>query len=138
MINSFTGFYRPLSNFHPCQVTLDGVTYPSVEHAYVAAKTIDPYWRQRVLECETPGKAKRLGRRLPLREDWEQVKFQIMMDLVKQKFNDPGLAKMLLSTGDQYLAEGNTWGDTYWGVCDGVGKNCLGFILMRVRAELKM
>ena len=32
--------------------------------------------------------------------------------------------------------EGNTWNDTFWGVCNGQGQNWLGKILMLVRSEL--
>ena len=82
--------------------------------------------------------AKRLGRRVRLRSDWEQVKYDVMLDVVRAKFNQhPDLAQKLLATGDEELVEGNDWGDTYWGVCNGRGKNMLGKILMRVRAELR-
>lgn len=136
MINEFQGENRFLSNFWPAKVRLDGIEYKSVEHAYVAAKTTDTAAREQIAGM-TPGQAKRFGRTLSLRPDWEQIKLTIMRELVSQKFTDPKLAKMLKATGDQQLVEGNTWGDTFWGVCKGKGQNNLGKILMAVRAGLK-
>lgn len=136
MIASFSGPHRFLSNFWPCHVELDGEVYVSVEHAYVAAKVTDRVVRKLVSECATAGQVKRLGRKLHLRPDWEAVKLAVMEDLVRQKFTDPLLRELLLSTGQEELVEGNTWGDTFWGVCKGVGQNHLGRILMKVRAEL--
>lgn len=137
MIESFDGPNRFLSNFTMAEVALDSVLYPSVEHAYQAAKTLDPGGRMAVRDCPTPGQAKRLGRSLKSRPDWPQVKLAIMEDLLRQKFTrHPGLRDKLLATGDQELVEGNTWGDTFWGVCRGEGTNHLGRLLMKIRSEL--
>jgi ribA/ribD-fused uncharacterized protein len=84
----------------------------------------------------TPGKAKRLGRKVTLRANWELIKIDVMLDLVRQKFQDPDLAWMLINTGDAELIEGNHWGDKFWGVCNGEGENHLGKILMQVRDEI--
>lgn len=136
-IDSFRkGKYRWLSNFWPAPVTYDGVLYSSVEHAYVASKTLDKRERNKVFLFETPGQVKRFGRRLKIREDWEDVKLDIMEDLVTQKFHDPELRQNLLDTRDAELIEGNNWNDTYWGVCRGVGSNHLGKILMKVRERI--
>lgn len=138
MIDEFSGPYRYLSNFYPSLVVLDGVEYPTVEHAYQAAKTLDPNERRHILTAATPGRAKRLGRRVHLRPDWEEVKVQVMAKLVWQKFSrHPELRRQLLATGGQRLAEGNSWGDVFWGVCGGRGQNYLGRILMRVRSKLR-
>jgi ribA/ribD-fused uncharacterized protein len=136
MIDSFKGENRFLSNFWPAEVMLDGMLFPTVEHAYVAAKTLDPEKRAEIRLVNTAGQVKRLGRTLDLRTDWDKVKLTIMEDLVRQKFQHPELAALLLATGDQELVEGNTWGDTFWGVCFDVGCNHLGLILMKVRDEL--
>lgn len=129
-----------LSNFYPCTVTLDGVEYPTVEHAFQAAKTLDPEVRQKIRDASTPGKAKRMGKALKLNMSvpaWNVVKVAIMYDLVKQKFSKEPFRTKLLSTGDAELIESNWWGDTFWGVCMGKGENNLGKILMRVREELR-
>jgi predicted NAD-dependent protein-ADP-ribosyltransferase YbiA (DUF1768 family) len=77
------------------------------------------------------------GRRVPLRADWEAVKYNVMQDAIRAKFSrGSGLADALLATGDAYLQEGNTWGDRTWGVTRGHGRNWLGYILMGRRAEL--
>ena len=142
MIDKFWGEYRFLSNFWPATVSFGGFTYQSVEHAYQAAKSFDPLIRfalSQYSKYEKPGSAKKLGKHIKLRPNWEKVKPIVMLGLVRQKFKKhKDLAKKLLDTGDQLLIEGNTWGDTYWGVCRGVGENRLGKILMRVRNEINI
>lgn len=139
MIDKFFGEYRFLSNFWPCKVEFDGEIYDSVEHAYQAAKTLNKDHRDMIRSSKTPGEAKKLGKKIHIREDWEYFKIHIMSNLVAQKFRmNEDLANMLLATGDEELVEGNTWGDTFWGTCKGTGHNHLGKILMGVRQELKM
>lgn len=137
MINKFDREYRWLSNFYPSLVIYDGVVYPTVEHAYQAAKTHpsqrDPF------RHGTPGQAKRLGRQVTLRADWEQVKIAVMRELIQKKFlPHTVLADKLIATGNAELIEGNTWGDKFWGVCDGVGQNMLGKLLMEQRMYLQL
>lgn len=138
MINSFTGKYRFLSNFWPARVTYEGIEYPTTEHAYQAAKTLDVLDRIIISHLTTPGQAKRAGKDIKLREDWEHVKVGIMRELLQQKFSrHTDLAHLLVDTGDEELVEGNTWGDVFWGVCRGKGQNVLGHLLMEVRKDLK-
>lgn len=138
MINSFSGGYRFLSNFFFSPVVLDDIEYRTVEHAYQAAKTHDLAMRTRICLADTPGEAKRLGRKVVLRPEWETVKLDVMYWLVQQKFSNPALKRLLLATGEAELIEGNSWGDTFWGVSKGVGENHLGRILMRVRDALRL
>lgn len=135
-IESFTGPYRFLSNFWLCYIRYEGYVYPSVEHAYQAAKTNDPNAKEFIHLSTTPGRAKYAGRKVVLRSDWENVKQDIMLRLLQIKFSDPVLRGWLLETGDRKLIEGNNWGDTYWGVCKGCGNNFLGKLLMKVREDL--
>ena len=139
MIKEFQKEYRWLSNFWFCRVQLDGEWYNSVEHAYVAAKTLDLEERKSIQKIENPGVAKRLGRKLTIRPDWDRVKLSIMESLVRQKFKTPYIRKELLATGDEILQEGNLWNDTFWGVDlhTGKGENHIGKILMKIREELK-
>lgn len=138
MINRFVGPHRFLSNFYPAIIVLDDKHYPTVEHAYQAAKTTNLTNRERIRSCQTPGFAKKLGSELTLRPNWIEIKRPIMHDLVWQKFSrHEHLGHMLILTGSEELIEGNTWGDIYWGVCNGKGENHLGKILMKVREELK-
>lgn len=138
MIGNFDGKYAFLSNFYPSSVTdEDDITYPTVEHYFQAMKTLDKAQRFNMAIQSTPRKAKRLGRKCNLRPDWESIKDSIMEDALRKKFSDPILKKALLDTGDEYLEEGNTWGDQYWGVCNGTGKNKLGKLLMKLREEFK-
>ena len=133
-IVSFSGEYRFLSNFYAMSVIFQGYRYPTVEHAYQAAKNDSPVYRERIQLAQRPGEAKRLGRMVPLREDWEEVKVRIMRNLVAQKFMDPVLRDKLRNTGRANLVEGNHWGDRFWGQCPvGNGENWLGRILMEVR-----
>lgn len=137
MIDSFQGGYRYLSNFHLVDVELDGVVYTSTEAAYQAAKTLDKE-RRKDFEKASPRDAKRMGRALALRPDWEQVKIEVMEKLLRQKFaKGTQLAQALIATENEELIEGNTWKDTFWGVCNGVGTNYLGKLLMKIRSELR-
>lgn len=140
-ITSFSGDYRWLSNFWMVDVSLDGYTYPSVEHAYQAAKTFDPGERERIWMAQTPGHAKRLGRTVTLRPDWDEARLYVMRDLLFKKFSPeahPDLANKLMDTGQAWLEEGNHWGDVYWGTVNGVGENHLGGLLMEVRLQLQI
>jgi len=136
MIDSFTGDYRFLSNFYKWAVVFEGIIYPSVECAFQAAKTTDVDLRIDFVEM-TSAQAKHAGRRLKLRADWEQVKLGIMEQLLVSKFYAKPMCQKLMATGNQQLVEGNDWRDTYWGVCDGVGENHLGLLLMKVRDQLR-
>lgn len=137
-ITSFDGANRFLSNFYPSPVTLAETTYPTVEHAYQASKTLDIEARRKIAAVKNPGHAKRMGKFVKWRPDWVKCKLPMMRALVMQKFSThASLRKMLLDTGDAELIEGNTWGDTFWGVCDGRGENHLGKILMDVRKTLR-
>jgi len=136
IIKEFQGKYRFLSNFWPCKVEYQGVIYPSVEHGFQACKTLSIRKRKIIAQLSTPQAAKRIGKKLKLRKDWETVKEVIMYHFLKQKFRDSELKSRLLATGDAILIEGNWRGDTYWGICKGKGKNRLGKLLMRLRDNL--
>jgi ribA/ribD-fused uncharacterized protein len=133
-ITSFKGYYSFLSNFYPAAVIYDNITYSSVEHAYQAAKTLDLEYRDLICRAATPAKAKRIGKVVPIRDNWELIKVPIMRALVWQKFEDTTLRNQLINTYPAILEEGNYWGDTFWGVdLQGNGENWLGKILMEVR-----
>ena len=136
VIDSFFSKYRFLNNFEPCTVVYDGMTYSCSEAAYQAAKTTDVSLRI-AFTTMNGSKAKYAGQKLTLRPDWNDIKVNVMYEIVKDKFfRNPELRVKLLNTGDLQLIEGNYWGDTFWGVCNGKGENHLGKILMRVRKEL--
>lgn len=136
-IDDFRGAYRFLSNFYDAPVTYLGVTYANNEAAFQAQKCTDNTVKAMFANLN-PSEAKRLGRNVQLRPDWETVKYDIMYEVCKAKFEqNDDLREMLLDTGDAYLEEGNTWNDRCWGTCRGVGENHLGKILMRIRDELQ-
>lgn len=135
-IDSFTGEYRFLSNFYPCLIRYGGLLYPSVEHAYQAAKTDDVAARHDIRISATAGTAKRLGQRVQLRSGWETQKIVVMRELLREKFRGVELAGKLIATGTACLVEGNTWNDHFWGVCGMRGQNWLGRLLMEVRIEI--
>lgn len=133
-INSFRGEYSFLSNFYPAPTEYQGIIYPSAENAYQASKTLGD---RKPFESMTPTAAKRVGRQVVLRPDWDTVQVGVMRKVVFSKFSrNPDLAKLLLATGSAELIEGNTWNDTFWGVCKGKGENHLGKILMDCRKQL--
>jgi ribA/ribD-fused uncharacterized protein len=133
-IDSFTGNNRFLSNFFP-EPKRERLTN---EHFYQAAKTLDKDQQHWVMACATAGEAKKRGQLVDMRPDWESVKVSAMLLNLRTKFYlDPLLSEALVLTGDAWLVEGNHWGDTYWGVCNGVGENMLGQLLMTVREEVR-
>ena len=137
-IMTFRGAFGFLSNMHAAAFEWDGRTYRNSEAAFQSAKSLDPAVRDAFSEM-TGMTAKREGKKVKLRSDWESVKDAIMEQVVRAKFSqNPDLLKKLIDTGDLELVEGNAWHDTYWGVDlkTGKGENHLGRILMKVRAEL--
>lgn len=140
LINRFDGTeYDFLSNFHPSPISLYGRVYPTVEHAYQAAKAITLEESDYVGSADTPGQAKRRGNHvIAMRTDWDDVKFDVMRLLIALKFKrGSDLAERLLCTESAVLIEGNDWGDQVWGVADGSGENWLGRILMERRSALQ-
>jgi ribA/ribD-fused uncharacterized protein len=133
-IQHFRGQHYFLSNFYSAPVVYNGVRYENNEAAFQAQKQPE---RAEEFSLLPPNEAKRLGRRVKLRSDWESIKQSIMRGIVRAKFSqNEDLREKLLKTGNAELIEGNHWGDTYWGVCHGTGRNELGKILMQVRSEL--
>jgi len=140
----FRGEYHFLSNFYPSEVEMDGQVFPTVEHAYQAAKSPDFGVRKQIASLDTPKAAKAAGRRIKRPKNWFAVNLGIMESLVRQKFTrHADLHEQLLATGDAELVEGNVWNDRFFGMIwnnktgEWVGENHLGKILMRVRAELQ-
>lgn len=133
----FTGRHRFLSNFYPCEIIYQSYKYANVECAYQAQKfKMNGRWM--FMRIKNPALAKKLAQThiTKQRKDFHEQKLQIMEELLREKFNQSWFRNKLLATGDRQLVEGNTWGDTFWGVCDGVGENHLGKLLMKIRAEL--
>lgn len=137
MIDSFTGKYRFLSNFYPCRIEFEGIEYPSTEHAYQAAKADDFDMKIKIASAVNPAEAKRLGNKCKLYSNWDDIKVEIMKKILRLKFEIPTHRKELLDTGNKKLIEGNQHNDTFWGICDGIGENNLGKLLMEIRQEIK-
>lgn len=153
MIQSFRGRWNFLSNLYNSKIEHQGITYPTLEHYYVSMKVkndqqIDGKFityidcRELISKMPNPVKVKQFGRIIKLRRDWDDVKLDIMLWGVREKFKHEDLKEMLLSTGDEELVEGNSWHDNFFGVCScgsctGKGQNNLGKILMKVRMELR-
>lgn len=134
-ILGFQGDYRWLSNFAPCDILYDGVIYPSVENAYVAAKTTNPSARRQLETC-SPNDAKSIGRTLPLRKHWDQLRVPLMRQFLIQKYNQEPYRQLLINTEGRYIEETNWWNDQFWGVCGGKGENILGVLIMDIRDRL--
>ena len=143
MIVEFDGDYAFLSNFYPSTIYHDGITYPTNEHFFQAMKTLDISERKAIAAAETPGLAKRMGRNVKLRSDWEKIKVDVMRLGLILKFTDAELAEKLIATGDVELVEGNWWHDNTWGNCHCTacsrkgGRNLLGMLLMELRTNLQ-
>lgn len=141
-ITEFRQEFGFLSNFWPCRVQYAPMWYPTVEHAYQAAKCADSSDAMRIREANGPGLAKRMGKDLQtmgrVRPDWHRIKLDVMSDLLWQKFViNPELRARLVATGDRVLVEGNNHGDVFWGQVKGVGANHLGNLLMCLRATAR-
>ena len=142
-IDSFQGDFEFLSNFYPSPIVGkdDEILYPTVEHYFQAHKTLNLEERQRIANASSPGLAKRAGRAVNLRKDWEKVKVNIMSEALELKFEDEELKQKLIATGDAKLVEGNRWHDNYWGNCSCpkckniVGMNKLGVLLKVIRTK---
>ena len=141
-ITKFTGQFSFLSNFHESPIEYEGISYPTVEHAFQAAKTQDSYTRQQIANMPKPSEAKAAGNRNGILKDfnpaeWELRKDGVMEELLRIKFQDPKLKNRLIQTGKAKLIEGNTRGDTYWGsdLKTGYGANKLGVTLEKIRSE---
>ncbi len=154
MIDKFEGRWRFLSNFYPCKIEHKGITYPSVEHYYVAMKVTEMQlldgryytaadFREMIAKIPSPADIKKIGQRIKVRKDWDEKKLDFMNWAVKEKFKDETLAEMMMLTDGYDLAEGNYWHDNFWGSCicqkcRNSGQNNLGKILMKVREEIKL
>ena len=135
-IKGFHGEYRWLSNFWAAPLTVGSMTFATSEHAYQAAKSLLPNEWALVNATSSPGRAKRIGQQLTLRPDWEDIKIEVMREIIAAKFDqNPDLKTKLLATKGRRLFEENTWGDTFWGTCNGFGRNYLGLIIMNYRDE---
>ena len=152
MIDKFDGEYSFLSNFYPVRITREGLTYPTLEHAYVASKTYDQRFKEYIsrIPAHQAGKAKRMGSskgmqrfNCTIKPNWDSIwRDETMYELLKLKFNYKELAKKLLETKGEKLIEGNYWHDNYWGNCfcnkcvNINGQNKLGQMLMDIRRNM--
>lgn len=140
-VMGFRNQFRWLSNFQSGPVYLDGEPYPTVEHAYQAAKTNNVFQRRDIAKLASPGEAKKAGRRLEIRTDWESAKVAVMDNLLRQKFSDRKYGDRLKGTGTRPLVELNTWGDVFWGQVESQGalqgQNTLGRLLENIRGDLQ-
>lgn len=139
MIKEFQGDFRFLSNFTDVELEFEGRIFSSVEHAYMSAKSDDKHWKEFCTQEIPAGTVKRKSKTVKLVDNWETKKLEVMEFLVRQKFNKQPFKNLLLSTGNQFIQEGNTWNDKFWGVClkTNQGENHLGKIIMKVREELQ-
>ena len=137
-VDSFRNEYFFLSNFAPATFTYRGIAYLNAEAAFQAQKC-QTEEEKLLFSNLSPGSAKKIGKKVSLRSDWEEVKETLMEEIVREKFlQNPSFAKDLKNTYPLDLKEGNTWNDTFWGISNktGEGKNRLGYILMKIREEL--
>lgn len=141
VINRFWKDHKFLSNFHYSTIFYRGNKWKTVEHAYQAMKTLDITEQAKIRDASAPSQAKKYGRCVIVRDDWDQVKIEIMLELLRLKFHNPFLRGKLAATGNAILIEGNNWCDVVWGQCrcekhNWEGLNLLGRLLMQVRDEI--
>jgi ribA/ribD-fused uncharacterized protein len=138
-IDKFKGEYDFLSNFYKTHIIYFGKKYPTSEHLFQAMKATNREDHEKKRTVLNPGLAKKYGRSISIRSDWNEIKDKVMFHACLCKFLQNGaIAIKLIETGDAYLEEGNDWDDRYWGVVNGEGRNMLGITLMKVRDILKL
>ena len=136
MICSFRGEYEFLSNMYYATIILGGVTYSCAEAAFQAVKLEDKT-KRKMFSGLSGTEAKKLGRQVQLRKNWNSIRVDVMRWIIHEKFKQhPELAEQLRNTAGHKIVEGNTWNDRFWGVCNGQGENWLGKILMEERTKL--
>lgn len=136
MIDDFSGKWECLSNFYMSEFVVNNIRYSSVVHAMQSSKTTDEFYSTTIRNASTPWEAKRLGRIIQIREDWDFIRPSLLKQFVTAKFTDnPLLRGVLLSTGSEELVYKNRSGDTFEGVYKGMGQNRLGICLMQLRDE---
>lgn len=140
-IEKFTGKYDFLSNFYLASIIYRGQIWHSTEHLYQGFKATNVHDRERIRNCDTPSKAKHLGKIIQIRSDWNFIKEKVMLQIVKMKFNqNQHLIDLLIKSHPAQITEGNVWHDNFWGncmcpKCENIhGQNKLGNILMAVRS----
>lgn len=132
-IEKFEGKYEFLSNFYPCKIWHQGHEFQCSESLYMAHKSGDKGDFARFAPLDAR-EAKKLGRKVNLQPGWDDMRIGVMRKVLLYKFDqNPNLKKQLMATGDSELIEGNWWKDHFWGVCNGVGENNLGKLLMELR-----
>ena len=144
VINDFRGEYGFLSNFHSSPFEYKGLVYPNSEAAFQAQKCATEEAKIKYTTTKNPVVIKSMGKKEPgLPANWDEISYDIMLDVLRAKFRDPALREKLLATGDAYLEEGNHWHDNRWGRCtcekckNKEAKNQLGKILMTIRDEIR-
>ena len=141
-IERFTGEYAFLSNFYLVDVEFKGRVFPSSEHAFMSEKSDNNSWKDLCTDASIPpGKIRRMGRQVTLVADWDEIKFDVMEEVLRKKFHfNPEMKKALIATGKKELIKGDGYGDKIWGVCSKTreGSNHLGKILMTLREEVKI
>jgi ribA/ribD-fused uncharacterized protein len=132
MIDNLQGTF--LSNFYESMVQHEDMLYRNAESAFQASKCAVPEDRK-IFQRLSGSNARRIGKIVTIREDWHDVRVDVMFQIVTAKFTQmPSLMEMLVATGDEEIVEGNYWNDKFWGKCNGEGMNHLGIILMTVRS----
>jgi len=134
----FNGETHPLSNFYPAKINVDGKIYKTAEHYYQSEKATNTMDKSRVMQAESPSNARRIGKQIKKRADFDEIKDIIMYKGVKAKFTQNVEVKAyLLATGDRYLIEDASF-SPYWGTgYNDMGENKMGKMLMQIRDELK-
>ena len=136
-LNSFTKENYFLSNMFPCKIIYEGITYQSSEALFQALKLENVKEREQFSKLNGY-EAKQLGRKIKLRNNWNDYRIEAMKIALYNKFTQNiELAKRLVGTNDLLLEEGNSHGDVFWGTVKGVGQNNLGKLLMLLRETLK-
>jgi predicted NAD-dependent protein-ADP-ribosyltransferase YbiA (DUF1768 family) len=125
-----TGKYKALTNSYPSMIVVEGISYPTLEHAFQAAKLTDTETKVLISKAKLPDVSSLVGEGFT-RPNWKEIQWATMYQLMKLKFeSNPTLASLLQDTGDRRLVFENR-------NLRAVRRDKLGTILMKVRGELR-
>ncbi len=144
-LDEYIGFYTreffALDNFSSFGIIMNGLFYPTVEHAYQAGKFINtaPEIAEQIRCCLSAHEAKRIAHVHISKqaENWDDIKVDYMEKLLRLKLEqNPYVKQKLLQTKGYRICEDSPK-DNFWGIGENRdGQNQLGRLWMKLRGEI--
>lgn len=140
-INFYTPKFYVFNIFSAHAVEFNNVLYPTSEHAYQATKCLSPEGKEAIRLARSPRESKEIANiryRAYRDPDWNEKKLAVMEEILRAKLSQhPEAMEALRQSGTDEIAEDSPV-DYFWGTgSDGSGRNELGKLWMKLRAELQ-